>query len=150
MLFLTQKNVFNGLRKLIHFWTQWERQYWETLQSAASRARWPGFKSWPGHCLVVFREKKKKIASPSLSLFMEVRVTRRVYVSQRSFANKLLNRKDLEYRGSSINRFFIMLLCFLSLLCSLSWTYHSEVRNSVCGHKFYLSRKHLAIVTFFS
>ena len=107
MLFLTQKNVFNGLRKLIHFWTQWERQYWETLQSAASRARWPGFKSWPGHCLVVFREKKKKIASPSLSLFMEVRVTRRVYVSQRSFANKLLNRKDLEYRGSSINRGFL-------------------------------------------
>ena len=43
-----------------------------------------------------------------------------------------------------------MLLCFLSLLCSLSLTYHSEVRNSVCDHKFYFSRKHLAIVTFFS
>ena len=75
---------------------------------------------------------------------MEVIITRRVHVSQRSFANKLLNIKDLEYRESSINRGFYHVTVF-----SISSLF-TEVRNSVCGHKFYLSRKHLAIVTFFS
>ena len=69
--------------------------------SLQGQMTWVQILAWP---LLSSGKKKKKIVSPSLSLFMEVRITRQVHVSQRSFANKLLNIKDLEYRDSSINR----------------------------------------------
>lgn len=76
--------------------------------SLQGQITWVQILAWP----LLSSGKKKKIASPSLSLFMEVRITRRVHVSQRSFANKLLNIKDLEYRESSINRGFYHVTVF--------------------------------------
>lgn len=79
-------------------------------RSLQGQMTWVQILAWP--LLSCVQGKKKKIASPSLSLFMEVRITRRVHVSQRSCANKLLNIKDLEYRESSVNRGFYHVTVF--------------------------------------